>query len=314
MNKIYKLVWNAATGCWSVASEFARRGKSGRVSKVIATSAILVITNSSAAVDDILTNETVISVQSTSNGIVRGLVSPKENGYYSDIINADSGIIIAVSEKNEATGVYAESNGKPISISNKGNIGAASQYSAAKGVHVHLQEKSQTSSINIENSGEILTGSSATNSAGIAVTNLTSGTHQVRIINNGKISLLGGETARSDNSAGILFTEATNADSLNTTLSFVNRENGEVDADENSSGVLLSANDSSMTTVSVENYGILKAGTALLFRGGDDSFTQHKGLTEGNLYMGDGFNFITLDGGTLTGNITTGAGDDFILL
>lgn len=123
-----------------------------------------------------------------------------------------------------------------------------------------------------------------------------------------------GGAARSDNSAGILFTEATNADSLNTTLSFVNRENGEVDADENSSVVLLSANDSSMTTVSVENYGMLKAGTALLLRGGDDSFTQHKGLTEGNLYMGDGLNFITLDGGTLTGNITTGADDDFIFL
>ncbi|WP_340574662.1 ESPR-type extended signal peptide-containing protein, partial [Escherichia coli] len=30
MNKIYKLVWNASTGCWSVASEFARKGKPGR--------------------------------------------------------------------------------------------------------------------------------------------------------------------------------------------------------------------------------------------------------------------------------------------
>ncbi|EKI6711727.1 ESPR domain-containing protein, partial [Escherichia coli] len=30
MNKIYKLVWNASSGCWSVASEFARKGKPGR--------------------------------------------------------------------------------------------------------------------------------------------------------------------------------------------------------------------------------------------------------------------------------------------
>ncbi|EEZ5316653.1 hypothetical protein HVZ34_17880 [Escherichia coli] len=29
MNKIYKLVWNASSGCWSVASEFARKGKPG---------------------------------------------------------------------------------------------------------------------------------------------------------------------------------------------------------------------------------------------------------------------------------------------
>ncbi|EFC9695284.1 autotransporter outer membrane beta-barrel domain-containing protein [Escherichia coli] len=30
MNKIYKLVWNASSGYWSVASEFARKGKPGR--------------------------------------------------------------------------------------------------------------------------------------------------------------------------------------------------------------------------------------------------------------------------------------------
>ncbi|HAN7669113.1 TPA: hypothetical protein IF633_005140, partial [Escherichia coli] len=41
MNKIYKLVWNAATGCWSVASEFARKGKSGSLATTVIAGIII---------------------------------------------------------------------------------------------------------------------------------------------------------------------------------------------------------------------------------------------------------------------------------
>ncbi|WP_149001308.1 ESPR domain-containing protein, partial [Escherichia coli] len=51
MNKIYKLVWNASSGCWSVASEFARKGKPGHgTQRLIIATGILI--SSGAAMAD----------------------------------------------------------------------------------------------------------------------------------------------------------------------------------------------------------------------------------------------------------------------
>ncbi|MDF3916901.1 ESPR-type extended signal peptide-containing protein, partial [Escherichia coli] len=51
MNKIYKLVWSATTGCWSVASEFARKGKPGHgTQRLIIATGILI--SSGAAMAD----------------------------------------------------------------------------------------------------------------------------------------------------------------------------------------------------------------------------------------------------------------------
>ncbi|EHS7044631.1 ESPR domain-containing protein, partial [Escherichia coli] len=254
-----------------------------------------------------LKNSSLISVWSES-GVARGLDS--ESLYSSDIVNTNTGTIMAVSGKKEATGLYTENNYNKITINNEGKIGAASQGGAARGIHVKLKKDYQNNTIGIDNSGEIQVGSSDTDSAGIAVTDLTSGTREASIINNGKISLLGGEAGKAGNRAGIQFVQNNAASSLGTTLSFTNKENGEVDADENSSGILLSASDSSTTKVSVENYGTLKAGTALTLRGGDDSFVQYKGLTQGALLMGEGNNTVTLNDGIVRGNIFSGDGND----
>ncbi|EDB7133985.1 hypothetical protein WKI70_004855 [Escherichia coli] len=144
---------------------------------------------------------------------------------------------MAVSGKKEATGLYTENNYNKIKINNEGKIGAASQGGAARGIHVKLKKKYQNNTIGIDNSGEIQVGSSDTDSAGIAVTDLTSGTREASIINNGKISLLGGEAGKAGNRAGIQFVQNNAASSLGTTLSFTNKENGEVYADENSPGI-----------------------------------------------------------------------------
>ncbi|HFE1171576.1 TPA: ESPR domain-containing protein [Escherichia coli] len=50
MNKIYKLIWNAATGCWSVASEFAPKGKPGRgTQRLIIATGILISSGAAMA-------------------------------------------------------------------------------------------------------------------------------------------------------------------------------------------------------------------------------------------------------------------------
>lgn len=50
MNKIYKLVWNAAMGCWSVASELARKGKTNRgTRRLIIASGLMVVSGTTLA-------------------------------------------------------------------------------------------------------------------------------------------------------------------------------------------------------------------------------------------------------------------------
>ncbi|EIH1621760.1 ESPR domain-containing protein, partial [Escherichia coli] len=50
MNKIYKLVWNASSGCWSVASEFARKGKPGRgIRRLILATGLLAVSGAAMA-------------------------------------------------------------------------------------------------------------------------------------------------------------------------------------------------------------------------------------------------------------------------
>ncbi|WP_340505596.1 ESPR-type extended signal peptide-containing protein, partial [Escherichia coli] len=51
MNKIYKLVWNASTGCWSVASEFARKGKPGRGTQCLILATGLLAVSATAVAD-----------------------------------------------------------------------------------------------------------------------------------------------------------------------------------------------------------------------------------------------------------------------
>ncbi|HEG1789285.1 TPA: autotransporter outer membrane beta-barrel domain-containing protein [Escherichia coli] len=51
MNKIYNLVWNAVIGCWLVASELARKGKTGRgARRLIIASGLMAISGSTLAV------------------------------------------------------------------------------------------------------------------------------------------------------------------------------------------------------------------------------------------------------------------------
>ncbi|QTF19866.1 hypothetical protein JSU15_12115 [Escherichia coli O7:H4] len=57
MNKIYKLVWNASSGCWSVASEFARKGKPGYgVDRRALATGMLIIASGTATAENIKNN------------------------------------------------------------------------------------------------------------------------------------------------------------------------------------------------------------------------------------------------------------------
>ncbi|EEZ5652395.1 hypothetical protein DBU35_004748 [Escherichia coli O20] len=51
MNKIYNLVWNAVIGCWLVASELARKGKTGRGARcLIIAYGLMAVSGSTLAV------------------------------------------------------------------------------------------------------------------------------------------------------------------------------------------------------------------------------------------------------------------------
>ncbi|MDF3917104.1 ESPR domain-containing protein, partial [Escherichia coli] len=83
MNKIYKLVWNASSGCWSVASEFARKGKPGRGARrlILATSLLTVSGAGMAATfaeqcttDDSSTPKTITCKNNISKATVRYVI------------------------------------------------------------------------------------------------------------------------------------------------------------------------------------------------------------------------------------------------
>ncbi|HBA7325150.1 TPA: hypothetical protein J1X78_004395, partial [Escherichia coli] len=132
MNRIYKIVWNTATGNWSVASEFSRKGKPGRGAQhLILATGLLTVSgmvfaecSSSAAMDNGTTRNTV-----TCSGDVAGPYAIKTPDTTLTVLEG-SRITYSGVPKNGSLAVLGNSTSlEKVSIINNGTI----EWSNAKG-------------------------------------------------------------------------------------------------------------------------------------------------------------------------------------
>ncbi|EEV7668040.1 autotransporter outer membrane beta-barrel domain-containing protein [Escherichia coli] len=297
-----------------------------------------------------INNQSNITATATGDGVARGISAYGDNTSTSMLDN--QGTITVSTTTGEATGAYASVSGG-ITINNQSNITAtATEGGVARGISASVSDAT-AGKLTLTNT-DTITASSVTGSAsgivgrsagkdGVITNNKTvdvtassgdsagisawaAGTaNAITVKNTAQITLKGATEAKS-NRGGVLLggwnpAEDSTVTPVSALFKVINTETGVIDADDFSSAI---AQDDSFAaegkfagspvSVAIENTGTLKGGNAVNLYAGNNSFTQTRGTTTGNISMGDGNNTVTLSGGSVTGDTTAGKGNDLYIL